>query len=199
MQGYHISTVIMTDTPQMQKIFVDRMQDIYGCMRSSDFILIYRGEPVEETVEKALSVAETRLKLIEDVKNLRKKIFSVMVECLQNVIRHADKFIEDGYDKSFIIVLSKSAFFYSVISCNIIRNDKTAALSERIAKLNKLNPEELETLYHNILCDGNFSEKGGAGLGLIDIIRRSGSKIEHSFKKIDEEHSYLIIKSNILT
>ncbi|HSY61943.1 MAG TPA: SiaB family protein kinase, partial [Cytophaga sp.] len=44
-----------------------------------------------------------------------------------------------------------------------------------------------------------LSEKGGAGLGLIEIARRSGGKLSYSFKPLNEELSYFYFKSKIAT
>jgi hypothetical protein len=42
-----------------------------------------------------------------------------------------------------------------------------------------------------------ISPKGGAGLGLIEIAKRSGNKLEYDFKNIDEKHSYFYLNAEI--
>ena len=187
----------MTEIPNKQMIFVERMEDIYGYMRDQEFLLIYRGEMDVESVEKALGVGETRLNLTTESTKVKKKVFGIMVECLQNIIRHTDEDIDKVYDNSFILVLSKNNSFYSIITCNIIQNDKTEMLDDTIRKLNEMTPTDLHSLYEKTLCNGYFSEKGGAGLGLIEIIRKSGNKMDYCFTKIDDFFSYLILKVKV--
>jgi len=43
-----------------------------------------------------------------------------------------------------------------------------------------------------------LSEKGGAGLGFIDIARKTGQKLVYSFLKIDEEKSFFVLTTTIL-
>ncbi|MGB0368820.1 MAG: DUF6272 family protein, partial [Flavobacteriales bacterium] len=45
--------------------------------------------------------------------------------------------------------------------------------------------------------EGTFNESGGANLGLIDIVRKAGGQLQYGFEKIDESHSYFILKINI--
>jgi len=45
--------------------------------------------------------------------------------------------------------------------------------------------------------DGILSPQGGAGLGFIDIRRKTGNPLDYSFVKIDEETSFFIFTSTI--
>jgi hypothetical protein len=45
--------------------------------------------------------------------------------------------------------------------------------------------------------EGRLSEKGGAGLGFIDIARKTGRKLDFHFLSIDEENSFFILTSTI--
>jgi hypothetical protein len=42
-----------------------------------------------------------------------------------------------------------------------------------------------------------ISEKGGAGLGLIDIAKKTGSKLSYQFKELNDEVSFFILTSTI--
>ena len=42
-----------------------------------------------------------------------------------------------------------------------------------------------------------MSKKGGAGLGFIDIARKSGNKLEYHFEKINDDYYFFIINSQI--
>ena len=56
-------------------------------------------------------------------------------------------------------------------------------------KINSLNKEELGEFYKTSLRNNTISDKGGAGLGLIEISRKSGSKINYLFEPINNENS----------
>ena len=42
-----------------------------------------------------------------------------------------------------------------------------------------------------------ISDKGGAGLGLIDIIRKTGEKYAYQFLRLDENYHFFVLKTTI--
>ena len=46
--------------------------------------------------------------------------------------------------------------------------------------------------------NGKLSKKGGGGLGLIDIAKKSRNKLGYSFKEIDEDYSFFTLIVKIL-
>ena len=51
----------------------------------------------------------------------------------------------------------------------------------------------LKHIIREILGNGKLSEKGGVGLGLIDIAKKSRNKLGYSFKEIDKDYSFTLI------
>ncbi|MFN8208872.1 MAG: DUF6272 family protein [Bacteroidales bacterium] len=45
--------------------------------------------------------------------------------------------------------------------------------------------------------EGRLSEKGGAGLGFIDIARKTGRKLSYEFLRMDEKTSFFLMTSSI--
>ena len=121
-------------------------------------------------------------------------------ECFQNIIRHG----EDAVPAD-IISFSTGMFMtrniggaYSITSANLIENGRVRLLEKQLSKINSLSKDELKTLYREILYEGEVTGKGGAGLGLIEMARKSGEKLEYSFEQVDDAYSffYLQIKLN---
>jgi len=56
--------------------------------------------------------------------------------------------------------------------------------------------EELKTYYLEALGSSELSAKGGAGLGMIEMARKSGNRIEYSFDPVNERMSFfsLVVK-----
>ena len=48
-----------------------------------------------------------------------------------------------------------------------------------------------------ILNNKEFSEKGGGGLGMIDIARKTGSKYEYNFYPVGEDYIFFELMINI--
>ena len=80
---------------------------------------------------------------------------------------------------------------------NYILTENITPLTERMDQLNSLSKDELKALYKEILNNDTFSQKGGGGLGLIDIARRTGQKLGYNFKPIDDEYSFFSLDIRI--
>ena len=59
-------------------------------------------------------------------------------------------------------------------------------LVQRIDLLNAMDELELKQAYKKTLREGSFSDKGGAGLGLIEIARKSTEKLRYDFDDTGE-------------
>ena len=66
-------------------------------------------------------------------------------------------------------------------------------LEQRIIKINKSNHEEITDLYKFILNHQRISSKGGGGLGLVDIARKTGNRLEYSFREYDRKSSFFYL------
>jgi hypothetical protein len=62
-----------------------------------------------------------------------------------------------------------------------------ATLRSKIDTVNDMNGPDLKTYYKEILNNTQFSEKGGAGLGFIDMKKRSGCPLEYEITEADQE------------
>ena len=68
---------------------------------------------------------------------------------------------------------------------------------EILEKINSLDRDGLKQLYKQQIKEGRLSTKGGAGLGFIDIAKKTGNPLHYSFISIDDEFSFFIISSKI--
>jgi hypothetical protein len=125
---------------------------------------------------------------------LRKKLYNVLVESLQNLYHHVDKVPEDfedqNSDKFGFLTINKIDKGYRIFTANFIRNENVSDLEEKINRINRSSHEEISELYKFILNHQRISSKGGGGLGLVDIARKSGNKLEYSFKEYNKQYSF---------
>ena len=91
----------------------------------------------------------------------------------------------------FIVGESKDSFY--VITGNLVRNEKMATLESRLEKLNTSSSKDLKHLFLKQMIEGELNEKGGAGLGLIDIARKSGKKLYYHFVPYDSQRYFFIL------
>ena len=104
---------------------------------------------------------------------------------------------EDQISEKFgLLVVQKVDTGYKIITGNFVHADNIEKLDEKIKRINRSSHEEIKELYKFILNHQRISAKGGGGLGLVDIARKTGNKLEYDFKKYDNKYSFFYL--NIL-
>ncbi len=173
--------------------------EFYLKMKKSNISLAYEGEITHQITKAFTALAESSMQREQDYTTVQKKVFHVMVECLQNVSKHAERDFNyySSKDGRGIFLISKDEKEYNITTGNIIKNDKVESLRELLEKINSMTKEELTKLYKQQIREGRLSPKGGAGLGFIDIARKTGQKLIYSFLRIDDENSFFVLTSTI--
>jgi hypothetical protein len=175
-------------------------------MDRNNIILSFKGEVTSELLTSILQIMENKLDDVEQNRKVRKKVYNILVECLQNLYHHIED-IEKGEApapnvseedrRSAIFMIGKEGDRYSIITGNFILKEEEDKLRERIDRINAMTREELKDHYKEVLNDGKLSEKGGGGLGMIDIAKKSGQKLDYSFTPLDENNSFFSLNVKV--
>lgn len=172
--------------------------DLHQTMLSHSLILVYEGEFTQEITKSVLAMAERNMDSSGEESTIKRKVFNVMVECLQNIVKHADEFRDQNEgNHSAIFMIGKEKGNYTIISGNPVKKDLVEPLTEKLNKINDLDKDGLKQLYKNIIKNTEISEKGGAGLGFVDMARKSGNKLEFEFHDMNPSHAFFMLKSSI--
>ena len=188
----------MKDTKNV-KGFLEFVYDFYKSMKAHEITLVYEGEITHQITKAFTSLTESNMAKESESNSVQKKVFHVMVECLQNISRHAADFGSNEFlfAGRGIFMVSKGDDEYHVTTGNVVDNDKIEALKEMLAQINSLDRQGLKELYKTKMKEGRISDKGGAGLGFIDIARKTGKKLDYHFLPIDEDTSFFVLTSTI--
>lgn len=124
----------------------------------------------------------------------RKRLFMFVLESLQNVSRHSTK--SQHADMS-LVVYSKTDVGYSVTTGNVLPTSGINDLKVKLDEINNLETKEIRNVYRQMLSTAEFSNKGGAGLGLIEMAKKTGNKLDYDFVPIDDEYSYFILSKTV--
>lgn len=171
------------------KLFIDTQQD--------NLEYIYRGQFNTEITDNILSLAEESLRLSEQKLKIKKRVYFIMVEGLQNITRHQDLTTDDIPVKPGFFVLQRKKHSYFITTGNLINKKNIDVLQSQINKVKSLTIDELNVYYKQHLKYGSISEKGGAGLGLIEMARKSKGKLSYNFRKINDEYYYFYLLTEI--
>lgn len=175
------------------------VQQFYEQFRSEDIIMSYKGGISADLLNNLMDDVQTKLAEVEPKSAVRKRIFHISVEILQNIYHHyAHCCIENSYDEESVnFLVAKTANDYYIIAENFIFNEEIPMLKARIDLLNSLSPEKLKQLYIDTLSNGIISAKGGAGLGLMEIARKSGEKLGYRFSPVNHQLSFFSLMVRI--
>lgn len=173
--------------------------DLHQMMMENKVILIYEGDFTQETTKSILTMAERNLESSGEENGIKKRIFNVMVEALQNIVKHSDEAKEgaDANHHAAIFLIGHEKSQYSIMSGNPVKNANIPALKNALERINSLDKDGLKELYKEIIKNTTISDKGGAGLGFVDMARKSGEKLEWSFVPMDNDFSFFCLKVNI--
>jgi hypothetical protein len=179
--------------------------DLYNLMERDNVLLAFKGTVTSDLLSSVFHIMETKMDDLNDSPATKKKVFNVLVECLQNLYHHIDDFDNDNtvYDdtidkKSAIFSISRNEEYYNIITGNFIYPRNVVDITNKINHINSLDRDQLKAYYKEVLGNGKLSAKGGGGLGLIDIAKKSRNKLEYSFKEIDDDYSFFTLIVKIL-
>lgn len=172
-----------------------KINEYYTDICKGDIVLAYKGSITPDLINEVLEAVEGKLEEGHEEGKTRKKLYNVLVESLQNLYHHIEEThegIEEDLDPKFgmLIIEKEQEGEYKVTTGNFINNLKIKFLKEKIDKINSLNKDELKDMYKFILNHQRISAKGGGGLGLVDIARKTGKKLQYKFYPYNDNYSF---------
>jgi hypothetical protein len=172
------------------------VQEYYSKLNGGDVILAFKGSITTDLINNVLEEVETKLEKVDEESKIRKKVYNVLVESLQNLYHHVEELPDelktrDKFESKFgILVVAKVHDSYKITTGNFVTSEKIKFLKDRIDKINSLSKDELKDMYKFILNHQKLSAKGGGGLGLVDIARKTGNKLEYTFQHYAEDYYF---------
>jgi len=193
----------MTKIPKND--IVDLAYQFFKRIQDDDFEYIYRGFFSQKMSKKILSLAETNVKKVVDKTALRNRIYFIMIEGLQNVTKHQEQPEENSEEPSPLDVNEETGMFaiqrnkekYFVTTGNLVKKNDEIELRSKLDQINLLEKAQLKKLHKEMLYNGTLTDKGGAGLGLIEMARKSGNRLLYDFKNVDDASSFFYFRTEI--
>lgn len=158
---------------------------------NKDLLVQFCGEINEAETDRIIEEFESSFK--PDEKLLRKRLLIIAVEMTQNLLRHKMK----GLPCSFICLRSGNTI--EMISLNYIPARLSDTLAFHIDQINNEVGGSIRNLFRESLRHAVISDRGGAGLGFIEMRRKSNNPLLCKFHPVDESISIfeLMVTLNI--
>ncbi len=186
-------------------MMLDRIYDLYEELERKYVMISFKGDLTGDLVTALMTLVERKLVAIERDHTMRKRLFAVVLECMQNLYHHNAKVqMNHGRpqateDPHGIVMILRSEQGYSVLTGNFMATAEVAELKAHLDRINELAPDKLRELYRERLNNGQYTASGGGGLGMIDIARKSNSKLEYGFVPIGQDNAFFSLNVNVTT
>jgi len=168
----------------------DIIYQAYRLFMDHNIELVYQGEISSSTADALINIFEYLFTHKETPVKIQKRAFYILVEAMQNVVRHQvlPETPPPSSSGALLFQYIKGHFIFTLK--NLVENSNIKSISKKINSLNDLGKEELNKYYKKILKNEVLSDKGGAGLGLIEIARKSENIISYEFLPAGEKYSW---------
>lgn len=171
-------------------IDADDIKEKYG---QGQLIFEFHGELTSDLVPFLFQRIEKNLAAQEHVLNKVRRIAKICLEILQNTVHYQEKnAIPALMNKSLLLLYSVHGQYF-ILSGNTIHRADLLKLHDRLSKANRLKGAERDEEYLQIL-DKEALREDGAGLGIIEILRKSENRFTYEFFELEQEMSFFLLK-----
>jgi len=179
-------------------------KDIFGYykkMQKKNVVLFLNGFIDQNLLVNCLELFKGRLAKNFIYIEAIKKIFFIIIEFSQNIMRYSAERI---YDKNESVKIGKGILMicenknnFVLTAGNLIKNVKIILLKELCDKINQLDKKALKQFYKKNLKNRYFKESYGANIGLIDIVRKTGHALNYDIKRINDKDSFFVVSVTV--
>ena len=173
----------------------------YQDMQQQKICLELNGMISQEILVGFVEVIEAKLAQGAENRRTIKKVFSIFIELAQNVLHYSAESIVAVKGKAKIstgiVVLSEEDDYYVISSGNLLAKTKVPQIVEQCDKINQLSTNELKGYYKVQVKAPQAEGSCGAGIGLIDIVRKSGNQLNYEVTEVDTNNSFLALSVKV--
>ena len=165
---------------------------------SEGILISFNGSFTHGIIEEIGNAIKGHLESEQSKKGVITDVFAVYIEQTQNVRNYLmRKGLASEPKGSAILVIAHSANRYTIRSGNTMKKQDVPALAARLDQLQKVSKEELKTMYKEQLRKERGPDSTGAGLGLIDIARRTSGGLHYQFDPMDADHDFFSLAVDV--
>lgn len=130
--------------------------------------------------------------------SIGEKVFSVFVEQVQNIMKYSsevEKLDDQKEIRSGISIIGETKGKIYCVTGNKISNEIAENISVKLDKLKLMDKTELKIFYKEQMRKEPDPGSKGAGLGFIEMARKSSEPLEYHITKIDDLYSFFALKT----
>lgn len=167
-------------------------------LEKDNIIMSYKGEFNSDLVNSILSLTYKDAHIKQSKDFVKNRLFSVIVEALQNVYKHGLVINEQEDGAQGIFLVRKTENSYRIYTGNFLSSLSIDSLTSKIEQVRTASNEKLVELQKNVLKKNTLSDDGCAGIGLIEISKKT-TNLNYKFNKLNETTSFFSLEAEIST
>ncbi len=149
---------------------------------TGNVVFAHRGMLDRLDLDRLLALSEVHCDAVSVGVSTRKRLMNLLIEGLENIRNHTPTELM-GTAFAFLVF---GAGGYRLAFGNAAPQVIVTALSHRIDILNEMDEADLREHHLRLLANEGRTERGGAGLGLLTLVRKSsGPIVAHTFPRDD--------------
>ncbi|UCV15390.1 biofilm regulation protein kinase SiaB [Quatrionicoccus australiensis] len=165
----------------------------------SRILLCFNGPISRSLIEEIGNALKNYLQADNALPAAAMDVFGVYIEMTQNIRHYALAMGYDDLDSSATVVVARDGDGrYLVQAGNLVEPADGAALMQRVNELAALDKTELKAAYKAQLRQPrDENARSGAGLGLIDVARKSAQPLCASLSPVNEGRAFFSLRAVI--
>lgn len=173
--------------------------EIQKVLGASHILISFSGRFSQGIIQELGEAIKEHMKNEDKPKSKIFNVFSIFIEQAQNINNYfaskKNDIINEAITDSAIVCIGRSEGDYFIWSGNLVENSDVHPLGDQLNLIRGLNKDELKKLYKEQMKKDIQPGQNGAGMGLIDIARKSSVPIEYSFEERDKSFSFYELKA----
>jgi hypothetical protein len=168
----------------MKHIDLYELRESYNAKR---ILLCFNGPFSQGLIEEIGSALRNHMQSEASASSSAMDVFAVYIEIAQNIQHYcAARGYSEAEASATVVIARDDDGRYMVVAGNIIDPSDSEALCQRIGSLAQMDKAQLKAAYKQQLRQPrDESSREGAGLGLIDIARKSSAPMTCSVHPVD--------------
>ncbi|MCL2718279.1 MAG: SiaB family protein kinase [Lachnospiraceae bacterium] len=176
---------------------IGNMLEYYNMTKKNNVEIIYTGALWAGGIEGLGSTLRRQMEFEELSLSASQSVFSVFVELMNNMLMYSVEKMDieghPGVSKGVFVLASKQKVYFAQ-SGNMMKTENVELVKGRIDYLNSLDKQGLRKFYKEKIRQKDENEGSkGAGLGLIEIAKRSNEPIIYEFTPCGEDLTFMTI------
>ena len=174
--------------------YFDKLEQFHKQEIDQPMVTTYFGTINHVLIKSFAAIVEANLIRDEEEPRIIKRVYHVVIESLQNISRHSDDLTTGEADPASrgAFLLSEGPDGYAICTGNVVRCDRVSKVDALLERVNGLDKDGLKAIYKEQIRSTSVSERGGAGLGFIDIAKKTGSGIKHMSVPINDKFCFIM-------